>query len=222
MSGEAKPSNPVQSRSKCVKTGWGLEDLPYPEGTALVQTRWDLCVGCGVCEMACSMFHFGVLDKELSRIRIYRYLLPLPKSLQNVCSQCPAPERECQKACPVQPAVIYFDEKAQHMKVDSERCLGSSCGMCREACPAKVPILAPPEHDYPLVCDLCERDGQRRPQCVEVCPYSALEFMNPLIPQHLERVHPDDKAQLLAKNLYPLERDKIQRPPEEIWSDSNA
>lgn len=201
------------------KKGWGGENIPFPEGTAYIQTRWDLCIGCGMCEIACSMYHHGVMNRELSRIRIYRYLTPLPKSVQNVCAQCSEEERECQKACPVSPPVIYYDDKFRHMRVDADRCLGSGCAACQEACPARVPRFYPPEYDSALVCDLCAKNGERKPQCVEVCPSYALEFMAPLFPQHLERIHPDEKAECLSKRLYPLDKDKIQRPPEDIWRD---
>ncbi len=199
------------------KKGWGIEDLPFPKGVAYIQPRWDLCTGCGMCEIACSIHHHGVINRELSRIRIYRYLIPLPKSVQNVCAQCPEEERECQKACPVTPPVIHYDDKTLHIKVDSDRCLGSGCGACKDACPAEIPRFCLPEYDYPLVCDLCEKDGERRPQCVEVCPSYALEFMTPAFPQHLERIHPDEKAECVSKRLYPLSKDKIQISPEEIW-----
>ncbi|MDI7261036.1 MAG: 4Fe-4S dicluster domain-containing protein [Thermodesulfobacteriota bacterium] len=199
------------------ENGWGVENIPFPEGTAYIQTRWDLCIGCGMCEIACAMYHHGVMNRELSRIRIYRYLTPLPKSVQNVCVQCREEERECQKACPVSPPVIYYDDKFHRMKVDADRCLGSGCAACQEACPASVPRFYPPEYDTSMVCDLCEKDGERKPQCVEICPSYALEFMAPLFPQHLERIHPDEKAECLSRRLYPLAIDKIQRPPEEIW-----
>lgn len=29
------------------KTGWGVEDMPPPKDVALIQERWDLCMGCG-------------------------------------------------------------------------------------------------------------------------------------------------------------------------------
>ena len=199
------------------KPGWGVEDMPVPSGAALIQARWDLCVGCGACEIACSLFHHGVLNRELSRIRIFRYHLPLPKSVQNVCCQCSEKERECQKACPLDPPVIHYDKEKFHMVVDTDRCLGSSCGQCAAACPAAVPRFYPPDHDTCMVCDLCERDGVRKPQCVEICPHYALEFMAPQFPQHLERIHPDEKAEYLAKRLYPLPKDRVQRPPEEVW-----
>ena len=38
---------------KMRKEGWGVEGLPYPAGLALIQARWDLCIGCGMCEVAC-------------------------------------------------------------------------------------------------------------------------------------------------------------------------
>ena len=201
------------------KAGWGPEDMPSPTGVGLIQARWDLCIGCGACEIACSMFHYGVINRELSRIRLFRYHLPVPKSVQNICCQCSEKERECQKACPMDPPVISYDKEKLHMVVDTSRCLGSSCGQCAAACPAAIPRFYPPDHDYPLVCDLCERDGVRKPQCVEICPHFALEFMPPQFPQHLERIHPDDKARYLAKRVYPLPKDKVQRPPEEIWEE---
>lgn len=197
--------------------GWGLENLPYPKGASYISARWDLCVGCGACEVACSMFHYGEINRELSRIRIYRYLLPLPKSVQNVCSQCPEEERECQIACPVDPPVIHYDEELQHMVVDEDRCLGSDCGGCREACPAEIPRFYPPVQDFPMVCDLCEKDGNRKPQCVEICPTQALEYLPTKIPRHLERIHPDIKASSMAKRLYPLPEDRVIRLPEDIW-----
>ena len=197
--------------------GWGIENRPYPKGVAYISARWDICVGCGACEVACSMTHYGVVNRELSRIRIYRYTLPLPKSVQNVCSQCPAEERECQKACPLDPPVIYYDQDGLHMAVDEDRCLGSACGQCRKACPAEIPRFYPPDCDAAMVCDLCKKDGKRRPQCVDICPTQALEYVSPQFPQHLERIHPDEKAASLARRLHPLPKNRVMRLPEDIW-----
>ena len=224
MEREIDMSKPTQPEAKELilgqgREGWGAEDMPPPEKAGLIQTRWDRCVGCGACEVACAMFHYGVLNRELSRIRIFRYQLPLPKSVQNVCCQCTEEERECQKACPVDPPAIHYDEEKHHMTVDTDRCLGSSCAECAAACPAEVPRFYPDFHDHSMVCDLCERDGVRKPQCVEICPHHALEFMRPQFPPHLERIHPDDKAEYLSKRLYPLPKDKVQLPPEDIWGE---
>ena len=203
----------VKVKSK--KVGWGVENLPYPKGPAFIQTRWDLCVGCGICEMACSMFHYRIINRELSRIRILKYLTPVSKAIQSVCVQCDKKERECEEACPVDPPAIHFDKKMLHMKVDMERCLGHKCGRCKEACPAKIPRFYPPEHNYVLVCDLCEKNGKRKPQCVEVCPAHALEYMPAedrrygVSTAHLWRIHPDEKAEIISKRLYPLPKDTV-------------
>src|SRR5680860_54267 len=113
---EAPGGHPNQSQE-----GWGLEKLEYPEGVAYISARWDLCVGCGHCEVACSMYHYGIINRELSRIRIFRYLLPLPKTLQNVCSQCSEEERECQKACPEDPPDTPSDTPAPPPNIGSTR-----------------------------------------------------------------------------------------------------
>ena len=80
--------------------GWGLENYPYPTGAAYIECDEMKCTGCGICQMACSMKHFGVINKDLSRIQVRKYLLPLPKAVQVTCVQCPDEERECEKACP--------------------------------------------------------------------------------------------------------------------------
>ena len=116
--------------------GWGLRNYPYPNGMAYIECDEMKCTGCGICQMACSMKHFGVINKELARIQVRKYLLPLPKAVQVTCVQCPDQERECEKACPVKPSAITFDKKTLHMVVDQERCLGHKCGNCHEACSA--------------------------------------------------------------------------------------
>ena len=66
MADKTKEATAVQESSACPtvkKKGWGIENLPYPKGVALIQARWDLCTGCGTCEVACSMRHFGVFNR---------------------------------------------------------------------------------------------------------------------------------------------------------------
>lgn len=197
----------------------GPEDLPPPKGVGYIQTRWDLCVGCGMCEMACSSGHFGEMNRELSRIRIYRYLIPIPKSVQNVCAQCSSRERECQKACPLNPPAISYDDQKFHVVVDAARCASSGCHQeCRQGCPAQVPHPSPNGKSV-IMCDLCEEQGERHPRCVGVCPYYALEFAAPRFPQHLDRNHPDEKAEALARRLYPLRKNQVQLQPEEVWGE---
>jgi anaerobic carbon-monoxide dehydrogenase iron sulfur subunit len=199
--------------------GWGKENLPYPAGDAYIEVDEIKCVGCGICQMACAMHHFGVLNKDLSRIQIRRYLLPIAKAIPVTCCQCPEKERECQKACPQDPPAIHYDNKLLHMVIDKERCTG--CLLCQEACPAKAIIDYSSVSDTPLVCDLCdtEYNGKRNPQCVNVCPAGALSFKNlisfGITIRDLMRKHADEKANLIARRLYPLSHERMWMPNQE-------
>ena len=119
-SGGASAQSPVKPKAE----GWGKENYPYPTGSAFIECDEMKCVGCGICQMACSMKHFGVINKELARIKVRKYLLPLPKAVQVTCQQCADGERECEKACPVTPSVIYFDKDSLHMVIDEDKMPG--------------------------------------------------------------------------------------------------
>ncbi len=199
--------------------GWGMENYPNPVGGAFIECEEMKCVGCGICQMACSMKHFGVINKELARIQVRKYLLPLPKAVQVTCVQCREEERECEKACPVKPSAITFDKKTLHMVVDEERCLGVKCGKCREACSAKAVRFYPSVTPKAFVCDLCdtENSGERKPECVDVCPYGALYYKSTSVRfdywiQDSMRKHADEKAELIRKRLYPLKRESMGHP----------
>ena len=101
--------------------GWGKENFPYPKGPAFIECDEMRCVGCGICQMACSMKHYGVINKELARIQVRKYLLPLPKAVQVTCVQCPEAERECEKICPVSPPAVHFDKNLLHMVIEKDR-----------------------------------------------------------------------------------------------------
>ena len=208
-----------QHGTELEEKGWGQENFPYPVGHAFIECDEMKCVGCGICQMACSMKHFGVINKDLARIQVRKYLLPLPKAVQVTCVQCRDEERECEKACPVDPPAIYFDKKSFHMVVDQERCLGFKCGKCGKACPAKAIRFYPSVTPKAIVCDLCdtENTGDRNPECVNVCPYGALYFKSVAVRWNflihdVTRKHPDEKADLIAKRLYPLERESMGNP----------
>jgi Fe-S-cluster-containing hydrogenase component 2 len=204
------------------KTGWGKENYPYPRGAAHIECDEMKCVGCGICQTACAMKHFGVMNKELARIQVRKYLLPLPKAVQVTCVQCPSAERECEKACPVSPPAIHFDKQSLHMVVDAGSCLGSSCLQCRDACPAKAVASYPATTDIPFVCDLCDtsNSGHRDPQCINICPCGALDYVQSAdqryayLFQDITRIHADRKAEMIAKRLYPLKKNTVWHPSE--------
>ncbi|MBI4283828.1 MAG: 4Fe-4S dicluster domain-containing protein [Chloroflexi bacterium] len=199
--------------------GWGKENYPYPEEAAFIECDEMKCVGCKICQMACSMHHFGVINKDLARIQVRKYLLPLPKAVPMTCVQCAPEERECEKACPLSPPAMYFDRDTLHMVVDKERCLGQQCLLCKQACPSDAIRVYPSLLDTPFVCDLCdtENTGERKPQCVNVCPYGALYFKTSErrfghLVHDLMRKHADEKAALIARRLYPLPRESMGYP----------
>lgn len=210
---------PAQSAVQPEAKGWGMENYPYPEGAAFIECNELKCVGCGICQMACSMHHFGVINKDLARIQVRKYLLPLPKAVQVTCVQCPPEERECEKACPLNPPAVYMDKDSLHMVFDEERCLGQKCLLCRKACSSQSINIYPAVSDKPFVCDLCdtENTGNRDPQCVNVCPYGALYFKSSssrfgFAIYDIMRKHADEKADLIAKRLYPLKRESMGNP----------
>lgn len=201
--------------------GWGKENYPYPWGVAFIECDEMKCIGCGICQMACSVRHHGIINKDLARIQVSKHLTPLSKGIQVTCSQCQDEERKCEAACPRKPPAIYYDNSTLHMVIDQERCLGSKCLLCREACPAKAirnhPWLSP----KPFVCDLCDTDnnGNRDPQCINVCPAGALYYKNledrgtPV--RDFARKSAEEKADLISKRLYPLSRDSMWQPRKE-------
>jgi carbon-monoxide dehydrogenase iron sulfur subunit len=191
------------------KTGWGMQNYDFPR-SGYIEPVEQLCVGCGMCELACAMQHFGVMNKDFARVRVTKYMLPLPKAIQSTCVQCAAEERECEKACPLNPKAIYFDDETGHMVVNKDTCAGAACLACVEACPAESVHFNPDATDVVFVCDLCDIDntGNIQPQCVEVCNYGAL-VIGSKTPRDCWRVHSDEKAELMARRMYPLSKTEM-------------
>jgi Fe-S-cluster-containing hydrogenase component 2 len=208
--------HPAKDRTEPI---WGREVYPPPVGTAFIDSDVMKCVGCGLCAEACSMQHYKVINKDFARIHVRKFLLPLPKSIIVTCSQCQEEERPCEKACPVNPPAIYYDNETQHMWVNRETCTG--CRLCKKACATEAIRFNPDASDTPIVCDLCDTDntGKRDPQCVRICPTTALYFHDqeergrPL--RDMSRRSADEKAEMVAKRLYPLTRESLAWPP---WS----
>lgn len=118
------------------------------------------CMGCRVCEIACSQKHYGVYNPRLARLRIPA-TFPLPSS-PKICVQCVKPR--CAEACPTGAL-----SRGEDMVVfDEEKCVG--CGACVEAC--RLGCIWLSDLGRPLKCDLCGGD----PECVQICPMHALNI----------------------------------------------
>lgn len=141
-----------------------LDPLPQPERVLLHDA--DVCIGCGICELSCSLSHDGGLSRALALLKLHRnyYRGQWDGSGQfrvDLCRQCPWPE--CLYACPT--GALTIDPKTNARVIEDEVCIG--CQRCREACPYDVIVY---DEDLGICrkCDLCGGD----PECVRQCPAS--------------------------------------------------
>ncbi len=123
----------------------------------------EKCVGCDICEYACSFEKENVFNPLKSRIRSVRV-----SQTFNTAVTC--------KACLIAPCIGACPEKAisQSMKtgtiiVDEQKCKG--CDWCIDACQYGSITLHPNSHKA-MVCDLCGGD----PKCIPACPEGALSL----------------------------------------------
>jgi len=124
------------------------------------------CVGCRLCEYACSATKTGAFDPGLSRIRVVR-IEPVTMTAIScrLCADAP-----CVLACPRD--ALTRSEKNGIILVDEDKCDG--CGWCIEACDFGAVVLNPVTKHVEL-CNLCE-DQPDGPQCVAFCPRDALSL----------------------------------------------
>lgn len=124
----------------------------------------DKCVGCCVCEYACSMKQEKTFNPSKSRIRSVR-LHPLI-NLALACRLCE--DAPCVAACPRD--ALEQSEETGVVLIDEDKCDG--CGWCIEACDYGA-ITLHPEKKVVFTCNLCDGD----PECVKWCPEEALDFV---------------------------------------------
>lgn len=119
----------------------------------------DLCTGCRVCEMICSLTHSGKINTDRSRIRIESHW-PEEEHIY-VCRKCKNPQ--CVIACP-QDALSQNEDGI--IEIDEDKC--NLCGACVEACPFNAIYVG--KEKQLLVCDTCNGSYE----CVQWCPNQAL------------------------------------------------
>lgn len=198
-----------------VEQVYGREVYPLPGANVAAFIYMDeaRCTGCALCTYACSMKHFGVINKDASNIQVRQPQIPIIKGIPVTCSQCQVDERECEKACPTTPKSITYDMKTMHMVINKATCLGAGCLLCQKACNAKAVRFNAAVSDKPFVCDLCdtENTGNRDPECVKICPFSALNFRDKGA-HHWHRRSIMEKADMLAKRIYPITKESFCFP----------
>ena len=135
-----------------------------PQTAARVSVDAELCRGCDVCTLACSLYHEGECNPSLARLSVRKDMALYEFHVQ-FCQHCdPA---ECMLACPVD--AIQLDDRDVAI-IDEDLCI--QCEACRDACPFDAIIYHEAQDRY-LKCDLCS-DREEGPLCVQVCPVGAL------------------------------------------------
>ena len=129
----------------------------------------QVCTGCGLCDLMCSLYHEGEQGQTLSRGELVGDRITSEFTF-NVCLQCPSPK--CYDACPNRDTVLCIDETTGTKYINAEECDG--CGDCIEACPFDPPRLKlHPEKNIAFLCDLC-RGRAEGSICIEYCGFDAL------------------------------------------------
>lgn len=121
-----------------------------------IERDYESCSGCRRCEIACSLYHEGRIWPEASRVRVF--MLVPGVEIPHLCFQCE--DYPCVNICPS--GALSVDPDTGAVKVEASRC--TSCGVCIDACPGRVPHMHP-ERKHVVICDLCDGD----PRCVEAC-----------------------------------------------------
>ncbi len=122
----------------------------------------EKCVGCDICEYACSFEKERIFNPLKSRIRSVRINQTFNTAV--TCKAClNAP---CINACP-ENAISQTENGI--IVVDDQKCKG--CDWCIDSCQYGALTLHPSSHKA-IVCDLCGGN----PKCIPACPENALSL----------------------------------------------
>ena len=124
----------------------------------MIECNIRLCVGCRMCEVACSVFHSASVSPALSRIRVSK-LEEIGLDMAVACVGC------CEQPCLECPKEALSAGARGEILLDARLC--DACRVCEDACPIGAVGFC---DDRPLICNLCGGE----PMCVAVCPTRAL------------------------------------------------
>ena len=137
----------------------------------------EFCMGCGLCEVYCTLGH----SKSKDLVKAYRREQPKPTSRITLvqdkpvsfgvqCRHCS--DAPCVSAC--LSGAMYIDEETGRVVHNDEKCIG--CLTCVMVCPFGAIKKDPNRKKIMAKCDLCQGQGLDVPACVANCPNEALTF----------------------------------------------
>jgi carbon-monoxide dehydrogenase iron sulfur subunit len=140
-----------------------------------VYTLEDACIGCHLCEVACTTEHS--LSKDPVQAYLHEENRPISRctveegdggilSFSTTCRHCDEPD--CLRAC-ISGAIQKND--AGIVRISTEQCVG--CWSCVMACPYGA-VQRNLTFKKANKCDLCP--DRETPACVSACPNRALVF----------------------------------------------
>ncbi|MGI5839129.1 MAG: 4Fe-4S dicluster domain-containing protein [bacterium] len=115
-----------------------------------------LCSGCRVCQLVCSLQHFGENNPKKAALKILGKFPAPGRFAIAVCDQCGV----CAEVCPTG----AIEKVGGAYMIDSDKCTG--CYVCVEACPLGV-MFVHKDEKAPIKCDLCG-------ECIKYCPRGAI------------------------------------------------
>ena len=153
----------VEGSRPALTAAAGSETAAGEDGQKFLLIDPDLCTGCRMCEMACSIHHTFTARPTEIRIQVaYKSdheFAPVP------CIHCE--EAYCMDVCPVN--ALVRDGDTAVIKVVDEECV--ACMLCIDACPYGG-IAYSEEKGVVIKCDLCGGD----PACATYCAPGAIRF----------------------------------------------
>ncbi len=162
------------------------------------------CMGCRLCEVACSQVKEQKIRPSVARVTVPQYYPGIEFPV--LCYQC-GDEAKCIEACPVQALSLDTSKKLNTIKIDTTKCLRTTkdgdCTLCADKCPGSA-VTFHPTTKAPLICDLCDGD----PACVKACYQATLTLKG----VKMAAVLPADIAAALADQY------KLPPPPKTAYN----